>query len=137
MSSVNSADFDRGALLRRLLSKVSVDNVVGCWNWSDSLSRGYGQLSSKRGMPPFKAHRLAWELLVGQIPDGMVVRHGCDNPKCCNPLHLQIGTQKDNSLDASLRGRLNKKSLLNLRPGAPGFHGAGPKSNKELQNVIR
>lgn len=108
---------------------VDKSGAAGCWLWTGSTSKGYGQLSTWGGEQNYKAHRLAWELMNGPVPDGLVVRHKCDNPRCVNPSHLEVGTQKDNSMDTSRRGRLNPKSFLNLRPGAPGFHGAGPTAN--------
>lgn len=51
------------------------------------------------------AHRLAWEIANGPIPDGMHICHRCDNPPCCNPAHLFAGTQSDNLFDMSRKGR--------------------------------
>jgi hypothetical protein len=51
------------------------------------------------------AHRIAYALIKGAIPDGQIVRHRCDNPGCCNPKHLEIGTHSDNMGDALDRGR--------------------------------
>ena len=126
----------REKLLSRLMSKISRDETTGCWNWTGALSRGYGLLSSRFGKSPHKAHRLSYELHKGQIPEGMVVRHTCDNTRCCNPDHLVIGTQRDNANDMASRGRMNRESLMNLRPGKAGYHGAGPLSKKELLNGV-
>lgn len=104
-----------------------------CWEWIGSKRHDYGQLSSVRGRSPHKAHRVSYEIHFGPIPDGMDVLHSCDNPPCCNPRHLRLGTAKDNARDMVERGRYNPRSLLNLRPGAPGFKGAGPKSRLELK----
>ena len=96
-----------------------------CWPWSGVCDElGYGRVSFQTSV--YKAHRVSYEMANGAIPDGLIVRHKCDNPNCVNPKHLEVGTQKDNMLDASRRGRLNPKSLENLRAGAKGFLGARP-----------
>ena len=56
-------------------------------------------------------HRLAWQYYVGPIPDGLLVRHTCDNPPCCNPAHLLLGTQADNALDMVKRRRHGREKL--------------------------
>lgn len=123
-------------LKSRLLSFVCINDESGCWDWTGSKSRGYGQLSSRFNQPPHKAHRLSYQLFVGPIPDAMVVRHKCDNPGCINPKHLEIGSHKDNVMDRVGRGRTNPISLLNLHPGEKGVHGAGRKSKKELSRGL-
>lgn len=125
-------EVEKSRLLERLMSKIEIDEKTCCWNWTGTLSRGYGLLSSKFGKTPFKAHRLSYELHVGEIPDGLLLRHTCDNPRCCNPAHLLPGTHKQNAIDKSVRSRMNPKSFLNLHPGEKGKFGAGTKSNKEL-----
>lgn len=78
----------------------------GCWEWLGSLSHnGYGQL--KRKGKHYRAHRYAYSMLVGRIPDELVVMHLCDNPKCVNPKHLRAGTRKENTEDCVKKGRLN------------------------------
>lgn len=105
-----------------------------CWPWVGVCDNyGYGRVQFMTSM--LKAHRVSWEMANGPIPDGLIVRHKCDNPNCVNPSHLEVGTQKDNMQDASKRSRLNKRSFLNLRPGKKGFHGAGPVSNGEKNGI--
>jgi Autographiviridae endonuclease len=60
---------------------------------------GYG------GYQRTTAHRVAWELTYGPIPEGQIVRHSCDNPRCCNPAHLLTGTYQDNTDDMMERKR--------------------------------
>ncbi|WP_313453263.1 HNH endonuclease signature motif containing protein [Stutzerimonas nitrititolerans] len=107
----------------------------GCWGWTGAIDdKGYGVISSReksRSPSPEKAHRVSYEKEFGSVPDGMNVCHKCDNPPCTNPEHLFAGTQKDNMVDCSIKGRLNKASLRNLRPGMIGVLGAAPK--KEAQ----
>ena len=90
----------------RFWSKVDKTNT--CWVWkafkNDS---GYGLFSIKRHM--YRAHRIAWELTNGQIPDGIEVCHHCDNPACVRPDHLFLGTQNDNIQDGINKGRINLK----------------------------
>jgi hypothetical protein len=76
----------------------------GCWSWTAAKHRdGYGMVNMDTGIR--KAHRVAWEVTHGQIPDGMDVCHTCDNPICCNPAHLWLGTHNDNMADRVAKGR--------------------------------
>jgi len=77
--------------------------LVGeCIEWDGYRSKyGYGLTGTKRS----RVHRLAWEKEYGPIPEGMVVRHACDNPSCYNVDHLVLGTQADNVRDMVERGR--------------------------------
>ena len=86
----------------------------GCIEWTGALHRdGYGIVSTG---PDFSekrhwlAHRLAWTLANGRIPDGLCVCHACDNPPCCNPAHLFLGTMADNVADRDRKGRTHHPS---------------------------
>lgn len=77
----------------------------GCWEWGASRNKkGYGTLGTM-GQGTL-VHRLAYELWVGPIPDGMKILHRCDNPPCMNPEHLRAGTQAENVTDMVEKGRL-------------------------------
>lgn len=88
-----------------------VDTSGDCWEWTGALSRkGYGFVSS--GGKTKQAHRWSYEMNIGQIPEGMVVMHKCDNPKCVNPAHLKCGTQSQNIADRDSKGRTSRGSSL-------------------------
>jgi hypothetical protein len=92
--------------VRRFLALVdSSGGFDSCWEWRGNRHRqGYGLIS--RNYKISKAHRVMWQFRNGPIPDGMCVLHRCDNPPCCNPAHLFLGTQVDNIHDMQNKGRL-------------------------------
>lgn len=97
--------------IKAFWSKVDAAEPECCWDWTASLlSTGYGQFRISNGRN-WRAHRLAYALTYGPIPEGRVVMHSCDNRRCVNPRHLQLGTQKQNLIDMALRGRTPRPVL--------------------------
>lgn len=82
---------------------ASVKKADGCWEWQGQRKRGYGQFYIDGGR--WNAHRLSVTISTGPIPRGLRVCHRCDNPGCVRPVHLFIGTQRDNLIDALRKGR--------------------------------
>lgn len=81
----------------------------GCWEWMGALNRkGYGIRTyyfPGRVQKNMTLHRVMYEKYKGPIPKGMLVCHSCDNPRCGNPGHLWLGTDRDNARDRESKGR--------------------------------
>lgn len=107
-----------------LIERLKVGMLVGsdneCWPWTKSTRSGYGVLRHRNRL--YSTHCVAWVIASGeQIPEGMIVRHACDNKLCNNPLHLAIGTPTDNVHDvherhpervARIRGAMHPNVVL-------------------------
>lgn len=94
----------RPPLVFRFWSKVRRGSASECWPFTGSCDpKGYGRfhhLGNGR-----LAHRVAWELVNGAPPPGLQACHKCDNPPCCNPAHLFLGTDAENKSDMRSKGR--------------------------------
>lgn len=91
-----------------LKNRVSVESASQCWVWSLARDKdGYGV--AHQGKKNIRAHRVSYEVFIGQIPEGMGVLHKCDNPPCCNPEHLFLGNNQDNMDDMVAKGRKPRK----------------------------
>lgn len=101
-------------------------NERGCWVWQGFVQKsrgmehlwpeyGYGEMAYRGGKK--RVHRLAWSLTRGPIPAGMVAMHTCDNTRCCNPDHVKLGTPKENSRDASIKGRSDRQWQTHCKRG--------------------
>ena len=94
-----------GSTVEEKLSLNYKVNKNGCWIWQGAVtSKGYGSIQIGDGKTE-SVHRLAYELWVGEIPEGLHVLHKCDTPKCINPDHLFAGTNQDNVTDKINKGR--------------------------------
>ena len=109
--------------------------LTGCIEWTARKVDGYGRISigsRKDGnRTNIGAHRVAYELFVGPIPDGLFVLHRCDNRACVNPTHLFLGTNNDNMADMISKGRQR-------HPGQPGeLHGQAKLTIKKVLEIRR
>ena len=93
-------------IMERFNEKYVVNGETGCWEWTAYRNpNGYGRFyisSTNRNMT---IHRFAYEVFKGPILPGQYVLHQCDNPICCNPDHLFLGTHQDNMQDMVNKGR--------------------------------
>ncbi len=96
----------RPSVPERFWPKVKVAGPEACWPWlAGTNGVSYGRL--KLDGEYVGAHRIAWILEHGPIPPDRVICHRCDNPSCCNPRHLFLGTHLDNARDREAKGRGN------------------------------
>lgn len=117
---------------RAFWDKVNIrQDAKQCWEWTGAKKpKGYGNVRINKRYTT--AHRVAWELANNMdIPEGMLVMHLCDNPQCCNPAHLVLGTLKNNTADMLLKGRVNRV------PIAVGErHGNAKMKNADIQTIM-
>lgn len=103
--------------------QAKVMKTESCWEWlATHNGRGYG-LFRVDGTYQL-AHRVSYTLYKGAIPQGLLVRHTCDNPNCVNPDHLEVGTNYDNRQDMMKRGRCPSSKLT-------------PEQVKEIREILK
>lgn len=116
-------------VIARFLSMCDHSDDRICWNWTGlQNTNGYGRfsLANKHQL----AHRVSFEIFIGEIPDGMCVCHQCDNRLCVNPRHLWLGTQSENLKDAVAKGRV-------FQPDTTGEKNGNRKLDWERVRAIR
>lgn len=123
--------------IARFWGYVNKDGPDGCWLWTRGKTRaGYGVFHPRHNVNVL-THRLAWMLTNGDIPAGMCICHDCpagDDPACCNPAHVFLGTHKDNMRDGYAKGRFKARDADPVCKGSR--HGVS-KLNEELVRQIR
>lgn len=131
--------------LCKILARVDhKEGPDGCWMWTGRLCReGYGHMD---GASSALVHRVAWEAFNGPVPDGLHVMHLCDSRRppgdasyrrCCNPIHLRLGTHQENIADMVAKGR-GRRHDIRLAPPledvvvarAAAHHASGSKCHK-------
>jgi len=84
--------------------RIQYESIEICWPWIASTKpKGYGKFSIER--ISYRASRVAYKIYYGIDPGELDVLHTCDNPNCCNPHHLYLGTSADNQKDCRDRNR--------------------------------
>ena len=100
----------------RILAGSRIDEATGCIEWQGALHHsGYGVITVEGKAK--RVHRVAYEVAYGSIPNGLLLRHTCNNKICCNPAHLIPGTHAENMKDMieaghSLKGEMHHKAKL-------------------------
>jgi hypothetical protein len=102
--------------MERFWKKVDVGEPTTCWPWTAGKSKfGYGRFGFRDAN--WQAHRVAYTLSKGDVPEGLVVMHKCNNRVCCNPAHLDAGTQGDNCQHTKASGRSGRPQLHRILTG--------------------
>lgn len=120
----------------KLLSRILKNEETGCWNWQGATRSGYGAIKSKGKL--YDTHRLSFTIFKGEIPEGTMVCHTCDNPKCVNPDHLFNGTRADNMRDCFKKGRMTVPKGTPFQAGQdPGNRSIDLETVKEIKKFIK
>jgi hypothetical protein len=120
-------------IVTRFWQKVDRGDPRKCWVWLGTKKKGRGAYGHFKilSYTTVTASRLAYAIAYGEEPGELMVLHNCDNPECCNPSHLYLGTGKDNSRDMLERGRASN----GYRKGSS--NGANKLTARDVYTVIR
>lgn len=125
------------SLACRVFDKAEITD--GCWLFRGARTPfGYGIIKHNGHIT--NAHHAAWIAAHGEVPTGISVLHRCDNPACCNPAHMFLGTQKDNMDDMNAKGRngrRGKKGITDGQRAARAAQWADPVFRAKLSSVVR
>ena len=103
-------------ILQRFHEKYVINPQNDCWEWQGNrVGIGYGALGGARGGKSWMAHRYSYTHFVGEIPEGMVICHRCDNPSCVNPKHLFAADHHANMRDMAQKGRARALSAEEVK----------------------
>lgn len=112
----------KGEITKRwMIEKCLFNEFSRCWEWQFNRDKdGYGRATEFN--EHLRMHIKSYQMFKGEIPDGLQVLHHCDNPPCCNPDHLFLGTSQDNADDMLAKGRaicpnrkLSASDVLSIR----------------------
>ena len=101
-------------LFSRMIAKVAFAKETGCWEWQGAKSNGYSAVSVKG--KPQRGHRVMYQLMVGEIPEGLQIDHLCCNRACINPRHLEPVTARQNSGTRVVLRRVGLMPVIGREP---------------------
>lgn len=122
---------------RRLLARAKRNLLTGCLEWDGGSANPAGYAKLWDGTKAVYVHRLAYQLFVGPIPDGMDVLHHCDTPGCIEPTDLWLGTQADNNRDREIKDRGGAWRMRGRKRGPSPQRGAAHPLSKIDENTAR
>lgn len=126
--SQNISGYDASSQLERFHSSYSVSQDTGCWEWKLALSLdGYGRCYFD-GVS-VRAHRLSYQIHYGEFPRHFLVLHKCDNARCVNPAHLELGDQKEN-----MKHKKERNRAKGINRGSN--NGSSKLSSKDVEDIL-